>query len=101
MNIQIDSKYSLRSDQDQYILMEHKIAGDNSKEPGKEYTVNAGYYVRLKSALNAYLDKKIKGSNATTINELLEDVHKARKCIEQFCYYVIEQNKVVDNDLKS
>lgn len=99
MNIQIDDKYSLQTDQEQYILQERKEAGQTAKEPGKEYIVNIGYYMRLQAALNAYLERKVRGSKAETITELLDDVHKARETIEEFCHEVIGKHKVIDKEL--
>lgn len=82
MNINIDNEYKLTSDSRSVILVKTWI-GQEGKSKGVEQEANVGYYANVQAALKDYLRIKTNLSNATTIKELLADVKKIEKTIEE------------------
>lgn len=82
MNIKIDENYKLTSDDRNVILVKTWI-GQEGKSKGKEQKLNVGYYANVQGALKDYLRIKTNLSEATTIKELLADVDKIEKTIEE------------------
>lgn len=82
MNIKIDNDYKLTSDDRNVILVKTWI-GQEGKSKGKEQESNVGYYANVQGALKGYLRIKTNLSDATTIKELLADVRKIEKTIEE------------------
>lgn len=77
MNIKIDKDYSIKSDLRNVILVEKRIS-----EKGELYDNNLGYYATVQGALKGYLRVKTNLSDATTIQELLSDIRRIEKTIE-------------------
>ncbi len=77
MNIKIDNNYSLKSDPRNVVLIENKVS-----EKGTEYESTIGYYGTVESALKGYLKHKNNTSEATSINQLLNEIKETRKTIE-------------------
>lgn len=82
MNIKIDKEYKLTSDSRSVMLVKTWI-GQEGKSKGKEQESNVGYYASVQGALKDYLRIQTNLSNATTIKELLADVKKIEKTIEE------------------
>lgn len=81
MNIEIDERYSLNSDERNVILIRKEIIRSGKKK-GKIREFNIGYYGTVQATLKGYLRVKINISEATTIQELLQDIKKIEKTIE-------------------
>ncbi len=81
MNIKIDENYSLKSDDRNVILIENKVVQDG-KNKGKEYEENIGFYPTVQAAMKGYLRLQTNKSDATTIKELIADVERIEKTIE-------------------
>lgn len=81
MFIKIDDKYSITSDARQYILQEGKevLEGENK---GQVYYNPIGYYGTITAALKGYKELKIRSSNVTTINELMQLIEDLDNKIE-------------------
>lgn len=73
INIRLMEDWRIKSDKHQYMLVKESA--------GSEETV--GYYVSLDSCVQAFLDKKIKGFSATSINSLLSSIKSLSKACEE------------------
>jgi hypothetical protein len=78
MNIRLSEDYQLTSDKYQYILQERKIP-EKGKEKGKERWDNVGYYSRLNTALESYIDMRVKGSDKQSVADLLRHLKEITK----------------------
>lgn len=78
MNIKIDENFSLKSDPRNVILVENKIS-----ENKKEYESTIGYYGNIEGALKGYLKYKINTSEATTLNEILDEIKEIHNTIDK------------------
>lgn len=73
INIQLFDDWRIRSDSRQYMLVQGK--GD--------YEEIQGYYSNLDNLIEAFIDKKIKGFNATSIKSLQSSINSlAQACQE-------------------
>ena len=89
MILKIDSKYQIINDSRQYILQEKrkvkdedgtiKIDCDGNIEMNY---INKGCYSFLINALKAYMEKQIKESDASAVNELIDLIKEVDKKIE-------------------
>ena len=52
--IKVNEKYSIRSDEYCYVVMQNKT----SKAKGNEYTINCGYYATLYDALKSIVERE-------------------------------------------
>lgn len=82
MNIKIDENYSLKSDPRNVILVENKIVQEG-KDKGSVRETPISYHATVQCALKDYLRIKTNLSEATTIQELLQDIKKIEKNIEK------------------
>lgn len=83
MNIRI-GKYNITSDSLNVILSEEKIIKDEeSKNLGKVYQENIGYYGKLEHCLEALLNKEINEAEAENIEGLMQKIEFAKKEIIQ------------------
>jgi|GEM_PF-3159406 len=82
MNIKIDENYSLKSDDRNVMLVENKVKQEG-KNIGEPYENTIGYYGSVQAALKAYARLKTNLSEATSIKELLADVKRIDKKIEE------------------
>ena len=69
MDIKLSDKFSLESNDKNFIIMETKI----SKE-GKARKVNVGNYFTFNQMCEGIMEKSLKQSEATTFEELRQDV---------------------------
>ena len=53
--MEIDDKFFIDTDENNYRLNEIKITGSKSKNAGETYTIIQGYYGSLESALKGYV----------------------------------------------
>lgn len=82
MNIKIDKEYSIQSDERNIILVRTKEV-KKGKNIGGDYNENVSYSATIQAALNDYLRVKTNLSEATTIQELLNEVKEIRKTINK------------------
>lgn len=71
MKIKLDEKHQIVSDSRQYLLQEIKVVSTGEKK-GETYEDTLGYYSKIENALKAYKELRIRNSEATSIDELLE-----------------------------
>ena len=84
MNIRIDENWAITSDEYNVILQQRFVnKKEDSKNFGEEYWTNSGFYRTLEDALNGYLTKKIRQSNATTLQEIAQEIKETRKLFAQ------------------
>lgn len=81
MNINIDNEYGLRSDERNVILVRIKES-KTGKNAGEIYEENVTYHANVQGALKSYLRIKTNLSEATSIQELLDEVKETKKIIE-------------------
>ncbi|MMZ46512.1 hypothetical protein D1872_81290 [compost metagenome] len=89
MKVLIDeeSLVYLESDPRQFILREYN--GDVDSE-GREVYKNLGYFSDLNAALRFIIQKKIRESDAETIEELIEEVKALREYIDEAVGVLVE-----------
>lgn len=86
MQILIDKKHDVIHDGRQFVLRVYK--GERKKPlcTGSNAIWEAYAYDRkLENVLEAYMDKKLGDSNATTIPDLIKEVKELRAYIKQIC----------------
>lgn len=81
INIKLDDKYKITSDDNNYILMEIKTY-DTGKNAGQSYERPVGYYSKPEQVLEGYLDKTIKCCNVETLEDLLVEIRVTRQYIK-------------------
>lgn len=86
MNVQLDEKYFLESDERNFILKELKV-NQKTKEKYKEAVA---YQSTLEQILTSYLNKLFKKSEAATLEELVVDIKTTKRYVQ----------KLFDNHLK-
>jgi len=64
LNIPLGKGYYLRSDNNQYILTHFDGKRDN----------HVAYCVSIESAINSYIDKRVRAFDSTSIHSLLESI---------------------------
>lgn len=82
MNIKI-GKYRLSSDSMNFIISEIKVFGEDSKKTGEEYDSEYTYYASLEQAFNGLFDKRLRESDANTLEELVNDVKAVRNELKE------------------
>ena len=81
MQIKLDERYQLVSDELQFTLQEIKVVQEE-KNKGKEYAVSIGFYSKIEDALVGYTRHKLLDSKATTLHELIEEVRALKQYIK-------------------
>ena len=78
MEIRLDDKYVITTDENNFTLCQIKIKGTDSENAGDEYFVSVGYYGNLKSALSGYLKYSLKKDSETvkSIDDLFKRLDK-------------------------
>ena len=78
MNIRLSEDYQITSDKYQYMLQERKVPtkGENI---GKEYWDNIGYYNKLQTVLEDYVDMRVRTSNKNSVAELITYLKEIKK----------------------
>lgn len=81
MKIKLDKNHFLNSDPQCYwVTVEVK-----SEKSGKTYErVASGYYSDPLDAINSYVDRKVRASEATTIEQLIKEVEALKKQIKSW-----------------
>lgn len=80
MEIRLDDKYVITTDENNFTLCQIKIKGTDSENAGEEYFVSVGYYGNLKSALCGYLKYSLKKDSETV--KSIDDLFKRLDEIE-------------------
>lgn len=81
INIQLDKDYRITSDSMNYIL--EKRSSEPNKKTGEYSWRQIKWTSDLSTMLKTWKELKIKTSNSTTINEILEVVKKTDKKIDK------------------
>jgi hypothetical protein len=74
MEIVVDEKFIISSDEYNWVLKEKKV----SKE-GKEYIVTLGYFGNIEQIVNNLLERSLKASEASSIQELITTLESVQK----------------------
>lgn len=84
MRIDLDNVYSIKSDENNFILVENKVKGKDSANVGEAYEVSIGYYGSLQAALNGYVRNYLrKNEDISNIRELIEAVNELHTTISK------------------
>lgn len=84
INIVIDNKFVITSDQFQFILQEKKTAA-RGKNAGKEWLDIVGYYPTIQQLVSGLVHHNILTGNATSFEVLSAQVEKlGQQCFEAF-----------------
>jgi hypothetical protein len=81
MKIQVEDKLFIESDGMQFILK--KYNGQYDKKTGNELFKSLGYFGTLRQAIKFLVKKKVMESEATTVQELLLEMERIEKEIEE------------------
>ena len=81
MRLKLDDEYVITADSSCYTLQRSTI-GKEGKNKDKEVNYPVGYFGTLESGLKAYKELRVKQSDATTIQEVLEIVKGIDRKIE-------------------
>lgn len=88
MEIKLDNKNYLKSDSNSF-----SIGWYEDSKAGKKFHANT-YYVSLKSALIGYIDIRLKDSKAKKVSEIVEELRKLDKEIQQIYNKIDEAGDV-------
>lgn len=94
MDIKINARYIIRTDEQNVTLYEVVVAGETAKVPGATSDKAIGYYPNLEWAAKGYLRHGIKASELSNVYEII----KAIKVAEQEITKAID--RAVSNGLK-
>lgn len=84
MRIDLDNVYSIKSDENNFILVENRVKGKDSINAGEAYEVSVGYYGSLSSALNGYVKNYLrKNEDISNIEELIEAINELHTTINK------------------
>lgn len=78
LNIQLSKKHLITSNSHGFILNQRGVC----KKTGKEKYCHIGYYSNLESLLKGYIDLEIKSCNATSLEEVVDNIKKLKKSLE-------------------
>ncbi len=81
----IDEKYLINNDENNFRLAEIKVRGAEAKNPGEERLVVQGYYGDLSSALKGYLKYSLRNDFPEGVDEIYNKLQEIEKNIEVFC----------------
>ena len=83
MIIKLDDKFSLVTDDYNFVLNGIKIKGEDSVNPGEEYLSPVGYYGTLKASLEGYLRHSLrKDTNGVdNVDKLLNKLNEIQESI--------------------
>ena len=70
MQIRINKDYRVSTDPHNYILEKRRIAGTDSKEPGKEMWDKTGYYSSIDGIVNGCLLHGIENNDLRDVQEI-------------------------------
>lgn len=78
MNLQIGENYLLTADTYNIILNKRYKKQTKEGEPAQYGWQQSAFYSNIENAFLGLLEKKIKDSDATTVNELIEEIRLAK-----------------------
>jgi hypothetical protein len=81
MRVELDNKFIITSDENNFILKEVRIC-DGEKTKGEKIETPVGYYGNLEHLFDAYLNKSLMKSEATELAELLMEVRTIKRYIQ-------------------
>ena len=83
MKIQINERYLINSDAEQFILYEKKkVEKKDSKNYGEEKLINIGYFGTLENALNFWIGREIRTSDVEGIPEVIKLLKELRNQVK-------------------
>lgn len=82
LNIQLNEKYFINSDERNYILVKKRIA-TQGKNKGKEILVNVGYFGNVEHLLKRLVENEIKESDITELKQINSLINKITTDISQ------------------
>ncbi len=84
MRIDLNNVYSIKSDENNFILIENRVKGKDSANVGEAYEVSVGYYGTLPTALNGYVKNYLrKNEDISNIEELIEAINELHTTISK------------------
>lgn len=84
MKIDLDSKYSIKTDENNFVLIETKIKGNESKKAGEVYESTVGYYGTLEQCLKGYVKNYLrKNEDISNIKELISSINLLNETIKR------------------
>lgn len=84
MKVKLDDKYTLNSDAYCYWISKRTIV-QKGKTAGQEYEQRiSGYAATIEQAIESFSENSIRLSEATTLNELREDIVKLRETVKSW-----------------
>ncbi|OYD24712.1 DUF5405 family protein [Oceanimonas baumannii] len=85
INIQINEKYIITSDNLQFILNQVAVKGDNSNQAGETYLKAVGYYHSIDLLVKALMQRELRQSDATTLQQCQQIIaDTAAACLQAF-----------------
>ena len=81
MYINLDETYIIKSDENNYILCELRVASDSAKNAGETIEKTVGYYGNIQSALRGYAKISTRQPNQDGYKELLQKLDAIEQAI--------------------
>lgn len=98
--MQLDEKYRIKNDENNFTLVEVRIRGEQAKNAGEEREVAIGYYGNLKAALEGYVRNSLRTELPEDIQPIMDKLILIERNIEHFCKK-IAVHKGIDINLDS
>ena len=81
MYINLDETYIIKSDENNYILCELKVASESAKNAGEIVEKTIGYYGNIQAALRGYTKISTRQPNQDGYKELLQKLDAIEQAI--------------------
>ena len=81
MYINLDETYIIKSDENNYILCELRVASDSAKNAGETIEKTVGYYGTIQQALKGYAKISTRQPNQDGYKELLQKLDAIEQAI--------------------
>ena len=81
MYINLDENYIIKSDENNYILCELRVASDSAKNAGETIEKTVGYYGTIQAALKGYAKISTRQPNQDGYKELLQKLDAIEQAI--------------------
>ena len=81
MYIKLDENYIIKSDENNYILSELKVASESAKNAGEIVEKTIGYYGTIQQALRGYAKISTRQPNQDGYKELLQKLDAIEQAI--------------------
>lgn len=82
MQVQIDENYKISSDLNNFILQEKRVAKQGKNE-GKEHWVDIGYFSKLQTVLEYYIQRCLRTSEIDTLTKLSKRMDELEEIIKK------------------